>query len=592
MTSTCDICCEKFTKKVGRVEVNCVYCLKSTCRECVQNYLLTQTSANCMLCKKDWSLEFLYSVMTKSFVNTTWRDKRQEILFEEEQAKLPETQIYAKRRLIKAEQREKIKNMKILQLQLKIQLDAEKNIQWNMDNGIFPGEDGIEAAEKGRKQFVKKCPEYDNCRGYLSTKWKCGMCDTKVCSKCFEIKKDEHECKEDDVASANAIRKDTKACPGCGVDIFHMGGCFSGDTVIPLWGGCSKIAKDIKLGDELIGDDGQKRTVHHLITGEDEMFKIHQEDGEDYIVNKKHTLVLISGHNRITELVVEDYIKLSQIEKNNLRGFKSKQGVFKKTNITVKPLGKGTYYGWTIDGNNRFVLPDFTCVKNCGQMFCVECNTVFWWRDLRIQRGGQVHNPHHTEWRNRTGGGENHERDACGGVPRMSETMRIHTRVIGYQGYRYEQNNNRISKIWNSIERLIYHNQNMELPPLEREDTRNLRIDFILKELNEQKFKQKIANIEKKNHRNHQYSQIFQMHIDVSKDLMYEMNQVEFDTKEKYEKDQHNVFKKFQELNTYFNEQMMKLTKLFGTSSAYVISDINTVFKENLKEKANAANVK
>ena len=51
----------------------------------------------------------------------------------------------------------------------------------------------------------------DNCLGFLSTKWKCGLCETKVCSKCLAIKEGlPHECNEDDVKSAELIKKETK----------------------------------------------------------------------------------------------------------------------------------------------------------------------------------------------------------------------------------------------------------------------------------------------------------------------------------------------------------------------------------------------
>jgi hypothetical protein len=42
---------------------------------------------------------------------------------------------------------------------------------------------------ENRAQFIRKCP-VENCRGFLSTGWKCGICKTKVCAKCHEIKKE------------------------------------------------------------------------------------------------------------------------------------------------------------------------------------------------------------------------------------------------------------------------------------------------------------------------------------------------------------------------------------------------------------------
>jgi hypothetical protein len=72
-----------------------------------------------------------------------------------------------------------------------------------------------------------------------------------------------------------------------------------------------------------------------------------------------------------------------------------------RTGIDVVPVGKGTYYGWTIDGNSRFILDDFTVLRNCDQMWCTQCHTAFNWRTGRIE--SVVHNPHYFEWLRRNG---------------------------------------------------------------------------------------------------------------------------------------------------------------------------------------------
>ena len=51
----------------------------------------------------------------------------------------------------------------------------------------------------------RACPD-ENCRGFLSTQWKCGVCDMWTCPDCHQIKgmtKDaHHQCNPDDVATA------------------------------------------------------------------------------------------------------------------------------------------------------------------------------------------------------------------------------------------------------------------------------------------------------------------------------------------------------------------------------------------------------
>ena len=70
-------------------------------------------------------------------------------------------------------------------------------------------------------------------------------------------------------------------------------GCVAPNTPILLWNGKIKKANKIEVGDELIGDDGQKRTVKHVVSGIDDMYKIEQIRGESYIVNSIHILTLI-----------------------------------------------------------------------------------------------------------------------------------------------------------------------------------------------------------------------------------------------------------------------------------------------------------
>ena len=79
-----------------------------------------------------------------------------------------------------------------------------------------------------KKKFIMPCPN-NECRGYLSTQYKCDLCELHTCSKCLEIigysKTDPHVCKEESIQSAELIKKETKPCPGCGTRIFKISGC-------------------------------------------------------------------------------------------------------------------------------------------------------------------------------------------------------------------------------------------------------------------------------------------------------------------------------------------------------------------------------
>jgi hypothetical protein len=65
--------------------------------------------------------------------------------------------------------------------------------------------------------------------------------------------------------------------------------CLKG-TKILLWNGDIKSVEDVKIGDILIGNDGEKRTVLKLFNGVDQMYKIKQKTGNEYIVNSEHIL--------------------------------------------------------------------------------------------------------------------------------------------------------------------------------------------------------------------------------------------------------------------------------------------------------------
>jgi DNA gyrase/topoisomerase IV subunit B len=77
-------------------------------------------------------------------------------------------------------------------------------------------------------------------------------------------------------------------------------GCIDPETPVLLWNGNIEKAKNIKVNDKLIGDDGECRTVSKLTSGIDEMYEISNGNMDNYIVNSHHILtVYYSGHKSI-----------------------------------------------------------------------------------------------------------------------------------------------------------------------------------------------------------------------------------------------------------------------------------------------------
>jgi hypothetical protein len=192
----------------------------------VNNYV----EAHCMNCRKEWDRKILTTYFPSCFVNKTYKHFREKLLWEKEKSLLPATQPIVEE-IMQAERNKK-----------KAQVLEEE---------IFGIEDTIRELNKeieGRKRmikeyrrtfrvserqsnvlFIRKCPSTD-CRGFLNSQWRCGICERWTCPQCNEIKgmirdDPEHICKEENLETARLLRMDTKHCPTCATPIFKIEGC-------------------------------------------------------------------------------------------------------------------------------------------------------------------------------------------------------------------------------------------------------------------------------------------------------------------------------------------------------------------------------
>jgi DNA gyrase/topoisomerase IV subunit B len=77
-------------------------------------------------------------------------------------------------------------------------------------------------------------------------------------------------------------------------------GCIDPETPVLLWTGEIAKAKNIKVGDKLVGDDGECRIVSKLTDGVDEMYEVSNGNMDNYIVNSHHILtVSYSKHKSV-----------------------------------------------------------------------------------------------------------------------------------------------------------------------------------------------------------------------------------------------------------------------------------------------------
>jgi hypothetical protein len=170
-----------------------------------------------MSCKFEYEDEFIIPAITRTYYNKEYKQKVVNVLFELEKSLIPSTMEDAKRILkIQTEQDEiiKIRN-KIQKLYEEISIKTETIAE--LRSGTTGG--------NSRKKFIMKCQQED-CNGYLSTGYKCELCDKHTCPHCIlPIINDEHICDKDDVATASMIKNDTKPCPKCSQRILKIEGC-------------------------------------------------------------------------------------------------------------------------------------------------------------------------------------------------------------------------------------------------------------------------------------------------------------------------------------------------------------------------------
>lgn len=223
----CSVCCSAFTTKV-RTAIQCPFCNFEACASCVKKFLLDSIfDARCMSCSVGWTPDFLDANLSKGFRTGKYAEHRRQVLLQREKSLLPQTMEDAEReknvRLLEA----RLRDLANIKRELKNQLDDTHNNMHAVRNDMWILRAGhqLDGGDGQRRAFVKACPA-DGCRGFLSTLWKCGLCQANVCKECYEVKEaEEHTCRPEAVETAKLLAAETKSCPSCGIPISKVDGC-------------------------------------------------------------------------------------------------------------------------------------------------------------------------------------------------------------------------------------------------------------------------------------------------------------------------------------------------------------------------------
>lgn len=221
----CIICIEKFNKSTHK-RIGCPYCQQETCHKCVEKYLIGNTIVpQCMNCKKEWNMEFLRGCLSRTFMDKTYKEHQKGSLIAEAEARLGEYQEYARHQI-------ETEKLQTTLSEAKQRLEEAKAYYQQCQDDLFAhmrfvnGHSG--ATRHERREFFLACPSHD-CRGKLSTAYKCGLCEHFFCPDCHKDKgldrNTDHTCHLDDMDTVRLLRDNTRPCPKCHMGIYKTEGC-------------------------------------------------------------------------------------------------------------------------------------------------------------------------------------------------------------------------------------------------------------------------------------------------------------------------------------------------------------------------------
>lgn len=160
--------------------------------------------------------------------------------------------------------------------------------------------------------------------------------------------------------------------PYRGLLLFHnvgSGKCLGLGTKVLKYDGSVIAVQDIVIGDKLMGDDSTCRNVLSLARGNDAMYEVIPEYGEPYTVNSEHVLTLVDPNGKIVDIAMNEYIKLTEEEREKFKGIRNKVE-FKNKPLDIDPYAVSLdLVPWDIKVNSSSVRLEFLAgvIDSCGE---------------------------------------------------------------------------------------------------------------------------------------------------------------------------------------------------------------------------------
>ena len=255
----CSICFEDFNSKLKSIQCPANEKCPLVCTICFLKFATDNLVPSCMHCKSEITKDFIRSILNKKKFSEYEKSKFL-VMFDRQKSLLPQTadviekekeisrlnyELYENKRLLiltkiskkmfKAEHPKILKPTKKNPERLVIYnnynklVDTEKTLKENIINlHHLISSERNKGKQVVKKEFIMSCP-LDGCRGFLSSAYKCGLCENYFCNDCNHKKDDrndeKHVCDENDKATVAFLKKQTKKCPKCGVHISKIDGC-------------------------------------------------------------------------------------------------------------------------------------------------------------------------------------------------------------------------------------------------------------------------------------------------------------------------------------------------------------------------------
>ena len=195
-------------------------------------------------------------------------------------------------------------------------------------------------------------------------------------------------------------------------------------------------------------------------------------------------------------------------------------------------------------------------ISGCDQMWCIECKTPFSWR-TGLPVTGVIHNPHFYQWQRTNNGGvapRRGERYDCGGMPWI-RTLRY---IIRERNYDFPR--------WEECHRSVGHVRGVVMPRYPQrvgvEDHSDLRLKFLLKDIDEDEWLTQLRRRQKKVEKNQEVHNILDMYTVTLTDLF-----------QRFATDHFDVHVEAAALREYVNHQLENISRRYSNVVPLIAKD-------------------